>query len=94
MEKAIRTAEHFELDTSKKIRKMNPEEKKELAVSAALLHDPQVLLLDEPDMDLGANAQVRLMELILQEKKQRKKQFYCVRSVFQQQSVCATGSAF
>ena len=88
LEKAIRTAEHFELDTSKKIRKMNPEEKKELAVSAALLHDPQVLLLDEPDMDLGANAQVRLMELILQEKSREKTILLCTERFSTAERMC------
>ena len=40
LEKAIRTADAFELDTSKKIRDLNQEEKKKLAIAGVFLHDP------------------------------------------------------
>lgn len=68
LEKAIRTADAFELDTSKKIRDLNQEEKKKLAIAGVFLHDPEVLLLDEPESDLGEKAKVQFMNLILEEK--------------------------
>jgi len=61
LEKAIRTADAFELDTSKKIRDLNQEEKKKLAIAGVFLHDPEVLLLDEPESDLGEKAKVQFM---------------------------------
>mgnify|MGYP000009433027 FL=1 len=72
LEKAIRTADAFELDTSKKIRDLNQEEKKKLAIAGVFLHDPEVLLLDEPESDLGEKAKVQFMNLILEEKSRGK----------------------
>lgn len=88
LESAIKTAEHFELDTSKKIERMSPEEKRELAICGVLLHDPQVLLLDEPDLDLGANAQVRLMERILEEKSRGKTILICTEKLSTAERMC------
>ena len=72
LKKAIRTADAFELDTSKKIRDLNQEEKKKLAIAGVFLHDPEVLLLDEPESDLGEKAKVQFMNLILEEKSRGK----------------------
>ena len=64
LEKAIRTADAFELDTSKKIRDLNQEEKKKLAIAGVFLHDPEVLLLDEPAAGMNPNETAELMETI------------------------------
>ena len=53
--------------TLQKIRDLNQEEKK-LAIAGLFLHDPEVLLLDEPESDLGEKAKVQFMNLILEEK--------------------------
>ena len=64
LEKAIRTADAFELDTSKKIRDLNQEEKKKLAIAGVFLHDPEVLLLDEPAAGMNPNETEELMDMI------------------------------
>lgn len=64
--------ERLELDPRPKIRKMSKGTKQKLAITAALLHDPQVLILDEPTSGLDPLMQSRFVELIQEEKRRGK----------------------
>ena len=46
------------------------------------------MLLDEPDLDLGANAQVRLMERILEEKSRGKTILICTEKLSTAERMC------
>jgi len=64
--------ERFELDTREKIERMSKEMKQKLAIVAAFMHDPDILILDEPTSDLDPLMQTRFVDLILEEKRRGK----------------------
>lgn len=64
--------ERLELDPKIKIRKMSKGTKQKLAITAAFMHDPQVLVLDEPTSGLDPLMQNRFVELVREEKRRGK----------------------
>ena len=61
--------DRFELDGSRKIRKMSKGMKQKVGLITAFCHDPEVVLLDEPTSGLDPLMQRRFIELIQEEKK-------------------------
>lgn len=68
IERAQQIAERFELDLDTRIRKMSRGSRQKTAIVCAFMHDPAVILLDEPTNGLDAMMQGRLNDLILEEK--------------------------
>lgn len=64
--------ERFELDPKGKLRKMSKGMKQKIGITAAFMHDPQILILDEPTSGLDPLMQNRFIELIGEEKKRGK----------------------
>ena len=62
---------------------MSKGNKQKLAITAALLHDPQVLILDEPTSGLDPLMQSRFVELI-REEKQRGKTIFLSSHMFEE----------
>lgn len=84
--------ERFELNPKTKIKKMSKGTKQKLAITAALMHDPQVLVLDEPTSGLDPLMQNRFIELV-KEEKQRGKPYSCRAICSRRWSAPATGLA-
>ena len=63
-----RLLEMLELDPKGKIRKFSKGMKQKLGIIAAFMHNPEVLVLDEPSSGLDPLMQNRLTEFILSEK--------------------------
>lgn len=68
IERAQQVAERFELDLDERIRKMSRSSRKKTGIVCAFMHDPAVILLDEPMGGLDALMRGRLNDLILEEK--------------------------
>lgn len=64
--------ERFELEPKGKIKKMSKGMKQKLGITAAFMHDPDILILDEPTSGLDPLMQKRFIELIAEEKKKGK----------------------
>ncbi len=62
----------FEVDLQQKVKRMSIGEKRKLAVIAAFINDPEVLLLDEPTSGLDPVMQEKFIEFIKEEKKRGK----------------------
>ena len=56
--------ERFELDASGRIRRMSKGMKQKVAIVCALMHDPAVLILDEPTRGIDVGAKDQIYEII------------------------------
>jgi len=72
IELALQLAERFEYSPEIRIRKMSKETKRKLGIICAFMHDPSVLMLDEPMKDIDPMMQNRLVDLIMEEKRRGK----------------------
>ncbi len=62
--------------------------KQKLAIARALIHDPQVLVLDEPTANLDPEAAKTVREFILDLKKQKKTIFLNTHNLDEAQRIC------
>ena len=63
---------YFEVDASGETKRMSLGDKRKLAVVAAFLNDPDILILDEPTSGLDLKMQQKFIEFIKNEKKRKK----------------------
>lgn len=62
--------------------------KQKLAIARALIHDPQLLFMDEPTVNLDPEASVAVREIILELKKQGKTIFLNTHNLDEAQRIC------
>ena len=81
--KAYELMERFELNPQGKIKKMSKGLKQKIGIICAFMHDPELLILDEPSSGLDPLMQNRFIELVLEEK-QRGKTIFMSSHIFEE----------
>ena len=71
-ERVKKLSEIFEINLQQNVKRMSIGEKRKLAVIAAFMNDPDILLLDEPTSGLDPVMQEKFIEFIKEEKKRGK----------------------
>lgn len=78
----------FDLDEHKKIKALSHGNKQKLGIILAFMHDPEVLILDEPSTGLDPLLQQELYALLLEEKERGKTIFFSSHNLDEVQRVC------
>lgn len=81
--KAYELMERFDLNPQGKIKKMSKGMKQKIGIICAFMHDPELLILDEPSSGLDPLMQNRFIELVLEEK-QRGKTIFMSSHIFEE----------
>lgn len=81
--RAYELIERFELNPQGKIKKMSKGMKQKIGIICAFMHDPELLILDEPSSGLDPLMQNRFIELVLEEK-QRGKTIFMSSHIFEE----------
>lgn len=80
--------ERFGLDTSHRIKSFSHGTKQKLALVQAFMHDPELLILDEPTNGLDPLVQQQFYELILEWKERGKSVFFSSHVLSEVERVC------
>jgi len=83
-----RLAEHFELDLDKKITDLSFGNKKKCAIIQSVLHNPELLILDEPTAGLDPLMQNRYFELLEEQNKKGVTIFFSSHILSEIQRMC------
>ena len=78
----------FNLETHKKIQALSHGNKQKLGIILAFMHDPNILILDEPSTGLDPLLQQTLYDLILEEKEKGKTIFFSSHNLDEVQKIC------
>ncbi|MBL4704416.1 MAG: ABC transporter ATP-binding protein, partial [Flavobacteriales bacterium] len=92
MSKIASLADYFELDLSKKIRELSFGNKKKCAIIQCLLHNPELLILDEPTTGLDPLMQNRFFDLLEEENKKGVTVFFSSHILSDIERVCKTAA--
>ncbi len=80
--------ERFNLPLKKKIGDLSKGNKQKVGIIQAFMHDPEVLILDEPSSGLDPLLQQEFYELVLEEKKRGKTIFFSSHNLDEVQRIC------
>jgi ABC-2 type transport system ATP-binding protein len=80
--------QYFELDTNRPINALSSGNRKKVSVVQCLLHDPELLILDEPTGGLDPLMQAKFFELLLEEHKRGKTIFFSSHILSEVQKLC------
>lgn len=78
----------FDMDVTKKINKLSLGNKKKVAIVQALLHEPELLILDEPTNGLDPLMQSRFFEVLKKENEKGTTIFFSSHVLSEVQKVC------
>ena len=80
--------QRFDIPTHKRIKQLSKGNKQKLGIALALMHDPKVLILDEPSSGLDPLLQQELYTLLLEEKEKGKTIFFSSHNLDEVQRIC------
>ncbi|MFQ5976770.1 MAG: ABC transporter ATP-binding protein [Candidatus Heimdallarchaeota archaeon] len=78
----------FNLPLKRKLGELSKGNKQKVGIIAALMHDPKILILDEPSAGLDPLLQQELYAILLEEKKQDKTIFFSSHNLDEVQRIC------
>lgn len=78
----------FDLDTSRKIHALSQGNKQKLGIVLAFMHDPDLIILDEPTAGLDPLYQQKLYDLLREEKANGKTIFFSSHNLDEVQKIC------
>ena len=78
----------FDIPLNKRIKQLSHGNKQKLGIVIALMHDPKILILDEPSTGLDPLLQQELYELLLSEKEKGKTIFFSSHNLDEVQKIC------
>ena len=78
----------FNLETHKKIQALSHGNKQKLGIVLAFMHDPDLIIMDEPSSGLDPLLQQTLYDLILEEKEKGKTIFFSSHNLDEVQKIC------
>jgi ABC-2 type transport system ATP-binding protein len=78
----------FEVNLNKKIKELSLGNKKKVALVQAMLHSPQLIILDEPTNGLDPLMQARLLEVLKEENKKGTTIFFSSHNLAEVQNFC------
>ncbi|MHA2273323.1 MAG: ABC transporter ATP-binding protein [Candidatus Hodarchaeales archaeon] len=78
----------FNLPLKRKLGELSKGNKQKVGIIAALMHDPKILILDEPSAGLDPLLQQELYKILLEEKKQGKTIFFSSHNLDEVQRIC------
>lgn len=87
-EDIIKIGDELEIDLEKKIENLSLGNKKKVAIAQALLHQPKLLILDEPTNGLDPLIQKKLFHLLLQQKKAGRTVFLSSHNLTEIENLC------
>lgn len=88
MECALTAADRLELNLEEKISRLIPSEKQCLGIAAALLHNPSILLLDEPMKHLEPLQRQAFREMLMEAKEKEKTVFWTSGKFEEMETIC------
>jgi len=80
--------ERFDLEPNKKIQALSHGNKQKLGIVLAFMHDPSIVIMDEPSSGLDPLLQQKLYDLILEEKARGKTIFFSSHNLDEVQKIC------
>ncbi|MFW9914149.1 MAG: ABC transporter ATP-binding protein [Candidatus Thorarchaeota archaeon] len=78
----------FRLPLKRKLGELSKGNKQKVGIIAALMHDPKILILDEPSAGLDPLLQQELYNILLEEKKEGKTIFFSSHNLDEVQRIC------
>jgi len=80
--------EYFELDTTRQINALSSGNRKKVSIVQCLLHDPELLILDEPTGGLDPLMQIKFFDLLREENGRGKTIFFSSHILSEVQRLC------
>jgi ABC-2 type transport system ATP-binding protein len=82
-------AERFELDLEKKFRELSLGNRKKVSIIQALLHSPELLVMDEPTMGLDPLMQKRFFDILDEQAQKGTTVFFSSHTLSDVQDICS-----
>lgn len=88
LKKAKRLSKILDFDVNKKIETLSMGNLKKLGIILSLMHDPKLIIMDEPSSGLDPLIQEKFYELLKEEKAQGKTIFFSSHNLFEVSKIC------